>query len=61
MLCKYFETCSLMILDRLQSEPNSLTKASVAKFLVEEYGHSQNKAAQIIGVSQPFVNKSIKK
>ena len=49
-----------MILDRLESEPNSLTNASVAKFLVEKCGHSQNKAAEIIGVSQPYVNKIMK-
>lgn len=60
-LCKYFETCSTMILDRLEVESNTLTNASVAKYLVENCGHSQNKAAEIIGVSQPYVNKVLKK
>lgn len=60
-LCKYFETCSKMILDRLEVESNTLTSATVAKYLVENCGHSQNKAAEIIGVSQPYVNKVLKK
>ena len=60
-LCKYFETCSMMILDRLEVESNTITNASVAKYLVENCGHSQNKAAEIIGVSQPYINKVLKK
>lgn len=60
-LCKYFETCSKMILDRLEIENNTLSSASVAKYLVENCGISQNKAAEILGVSQPYVNKIINK
>lgn len=60
-LCKYFETCSMMILDRLHVESNTLTNASVAKYLVENCGISQNKTAEILGVTQPYVNKVINK
>lgn len=60
-LCKYFETCSMMILDRLQVESNTLSNATVAKYLVENCGISQNKAADMLGVSQPYVNKVINK
>jgi plasmid maintenance system antidote protein VapI len=60
-LCKYFETCSKMILDRLQVESNTLSNATVAKYLVENCGISQNKTAEILGVTQPYVNKVINK
>jgi hypothetical protein len=60
-LCKYFQTCSIMILDRLEVENNTLTPTMVAKYLVENCGHSQNKTAEILGVSQPYVNKIINK
>jgi hypothetical protein len=63
-LSNYFIDCGLKV-ERLGSSikehSNTLTNASVAKYLVENCGISQNKTAEILGVSQPYVNKIIKK
>ena len=63
-LSNYFIECGLKV-ERLGSsikeQSNTLNNATVAKYLVEKCGHSQNKAAEIVGVSQPYVNKIMKK
>jgi hypothetical protein len=60
-LCRYFIDSSLKV-ERLGSdaERKSIDNISVAKFLVEEKGYSQKRAADIVGVTQQYVNKKLK-
>lgn len=60
-LCRYFIECGLKV-ERLSSnaEQKSIDNISVAKFLVEKKGYSQNKVAEILGVSQQHINKKLK-
>lgn len=60
-LCRYFIECGLKV-ESLSSnaELKSIDNISVAKFLVDKKGYSQNKVAEILGVSQQHINKKLK-
>lgn len=61
-LCRYFIACGLKI-DQLNSTGNainSLNKVIVAKYLVDKIGYSEKKAAEILNISQQYINREIK-
>ncbi len=61
-LCRYFISCGLKI-DQLSSTGNaisSLNKVIVAKYLVDKIGYSEKKAAEILNISQQYINREIK-
>jgi len=54
--CRYFAHSFRIVSNSFKAE-TALSKKTVAKYLIDEIGHSQNKVAEILKVSQQYINK----
>ena len=57
-LCNYFEICAMRVLTQIEVESKINTK-DVIKYL-SDLGNSQNQIAEVLKITQPYVNRILK-